>query len=86
MTTNLTSCGIKFIGYIPQPGIDTVEYNDYIRHIERMPKDEFMIQLHEGNFPPGLVVLPDKLLPGVIEGRGAAQVVSRIDFTKGIRI
>lgn len=83
---NLRSNGISIIGYIPQPGVDSLEYRDYTENIARMHKDEFEIQLRTGTLPPGLVILPDGMIPGVVRGRGEDQYIERISFTEGIRI
>jgi hypothetical protein len=74
------------IGFIPQEGVDEMEYRDYVTHMQRMDKDTFETQLKIGTLPPGLVILPDGRLPGVIVGRGADQHCELIDYTKGIRI
>ena len=86
MPSNLNSRGIRFIGKIPDPQVDSREYDDYIDHIQRMDVCAFKIQLNIGTFPPGLVFLPDNCVPGVIRGMGEKQVVERITFKEGIRI
>ena len=78
--------GVKFIGYIPVEDVDTQEYRDYIRNIELMNRYEFEYELSLGNFPPGLVILPDGMIPGVIMGRGQEQTVQKYVPTQGIRI
>lgn len=78
--------GIRFIGFIPEEGVEVREYRDYIRHISEMPRREFETQLKDGTLPPGLVILPDGMVPGVVVGRGERQGVRKLDWSKGVRI
>lgn len=64
---------MRFIGWVPQPGVEEREYRDYVNSICTMWLSEFRINLNTGNLPPGLCVLPDGGIPGLIVGRGADQ-------------
>lgn len=83
---NLISKGVRFIGYVPTEGVSDIEYKDYIKHMGTMPKTDVEVMLSMGNFPPGLVILPDGGIPGVIVSTGKKQRIEVWKPSQGIRI
>lgn len=71
-----TKIRIRFIGWFPFPGVSETEYRDWVDHMRTMWRKEFEINLETGNFPPGLCVLPDGGIVGVILGRGEDQYIA----------
>jgi len=66
---------IKMVGYLPAAGVDIEEYRDYIDRIRVMNILQFQTQLNVGTLPPGLVIIPDGGIQGIVVNHDEKQHV-----------